>query len=119
MYQKEDADSGQDHFSRREYLPSICQGKLEYTRPNNENELYPDRPFKFLRESIQRVYCWVQPFRRPLVIIPSLIEFLDFSVKEVNNGSGRVAGLELSCEWVCEEIVPCVLFISPQGMIED
>jgi len=48
-----------------------------------------------------------------------VIEFQDFSVKEGNNGSGRVAGQELSCEWVCEEIVVCVLFIFPQDMFED
>src|SRR5712671_4543910 len=98
----------------------ICQvyirGNSEYTRPSNE--LYQDRASKFLRESIQRVYCWVQPFRRPFFTIPNLIVFLDFAVKEGNNGSGRVAVLELSCEWVCEEIVVCVVFIFPQGMTE-
>jgi len=48
-----------------------------------------------------------------------LIEFLYALLKYGKNGAGRLAGLELSCEWMGKKIVLCVLFVGFQGIIEN
>ena len=48
-----------------------------------------------------------------------MIELLNLLLKHGENGSGRVAGLELGCEGVCEEVLLCMFFVRFQGIIED
>jgi len=47
-----------------------------------------------------------------------LVEFLDLLLEYNKNGAGGLAGLELGCEGMGKNIVPCVLFIGFQGIVE-
>ena len=40
-------------------------------------------------------------------------------LKYGEDGAGRLASLELSCEWMGKNIVLCVLFVGSQGIIEN
>jgi hypothetical protein len=48
--------------------------------------------------------------------IPRLIERLDLLMEPEKNFTRRVAGLELSGEWMCKKILLCVPFICVQGI---
>lgn len=45
-----------------------------------------------------------------------LIERLDLLMEQEKNFTSRVAGLELSGEWMFRKILPCMLFICVQGI---
>jgi hypothetical protein len=48
-----------------------------------------------------------------------LIELLDLLLKHKENGAWRIAGLELSGEWVGKKIVLRALFVCFQSIIEN
>jgi hypothetical protein len=47
------------------------------------------------------------------------MEKLDLLMNEDENGTGRVARLELGGKWVCKEIALCAFFVGLQGIIEN
>ena len=73
---------------------------------------------KCLRERIQDIHGWIEPICQPLIAASSSIEVLDLLLKHGENGGWRVAGLELGCEWMGEEIFLCLFFVFFQGIIE-
>ena len=48
-----------------------------------------------------------------------LIELLYLLLEHDENGVGRLAGLELSSEWVGKKIVFCLSLVSSQGIVEN
>jgi len=47
------------------------------------------------------------------------MESLKLLINEGENVAGRVAVLEVGERWVREEILPCALLVSLQGIVED
>jgi hypothetical protein len=47
------------------------------------------------------------------------MESLNLLINEGKNIAGRVAVLEVGKKWVCEEILPGVLSVGLQGIIEN
>jgi hypothetical protein len=56
---------------------------------------------KNAREGIKDVHGRIQPFRPTFIGTPGLLQPMDLLVKDSENGTWRVAGLELGGEWVC------------------
>ena len=73
---------------------------------------------KNVREGIENVDGWIQPFRPSLIGTPGLIKPLELFLKDSDDGIGRVAGLELSGEWMCTQIVLCLFVVGVQGVID-
>ena len=48
-----------------------------------------------------------------------LIELLYLLLEHDENGIGRLAGLELSCERMGKKIVLCLTLVSSQGIVEN
>jgi len=40
-------------------------------------------------------------------------------LKHDENGAGRLAGLELGCEWMGKKVVLCLLFVYFEGVIKN
>jgi len=47
------------------------------------------------------------------------VEFLYLLLKHVENRAGRLASLELGCEWMGEKVVLCLLFVGFQGVTKN
>ena len=47
------------------------------------------------------------------------VEFLYLLLKHVENRVGRLASLELGCEWMGEKVVLCLLFVGFQGVTKN
>jgi hypothetical protein len=47
------------------------------------------------------------------------IKSLYLLVKDGENCGGRIAVLELACEWMGKKVLLCALFVCFQGIIED
>ena len=73
---------------------------------------------KCLRECIQDIHGWIEPFCQPFIAASRPVEVLDLLLKDGENGGWRVAGLKLSGEWMGEEISLCLFFVHFQGIIE-
>ena len=48
-----------------------------------------------------------------------MIELLDLLLKHDENGAGRLASLELGCEWMGKKVAFCLLFVGFQGAIKN
>jgi hypothetical protein len=72
-----------------------------------------------LREGIEDIHSWVQPICPPFIATPRLIELLDLFLKDGENSTRRVAGLELCGKWMGNEVFFCTLFVFFQGIVED
>ena len=44
------------------------------------------------------------------------MELLHLLLKHIENGAGRLTGLELGCEWMGKKVVLCLLFVGFQGV---
>jgi hypothetical protein len=71
------------------------------------------------RESIEDIHHRVQPFRQAVIATLRSIELLDLLLKHGENATGRIAGLELSSEWVGKKVLLGASFICFQGIIEN
>ena len=47
------------------------------------------------------------------------MELLYLLLKHDENRAGRLAGLELDCEWMGKKVFLCLLFVCFQGIIEN
>ena len=47
------------------------------------------------------------------------MELLYLLLKHDENGAGRLAGLELGCEWMGKKVVVCLLFEGLQGVTQN
>ena len=47
------------------------------------------------------------------------MEELYLLLKYVENGAGRLAGLELGCEWMGKKVVLCLFFVGFQGVVKN
>ena len=74
---------------------------------------------KGLRECIENVDGRVKPLCQPIIGGSRSIEFLYLLLKHVENGAGRLAGLELGCEWMGEKVVLGFLFVGFQGVTKN
>ena len=74
---------------------------------------------KSLRECIENVDGRVKPFCQPIIVGARWVEFLYLLLKHVENGAGRLAGLELGCEWMGEKVVLGLLFVGFQGVTKN
>jgi hypothetical protein len=72
-----------------------------------------------LREGIEDIHSRVQPFCPPFIATPGLVELLDLFLKDGENGTRRVAGLELCGKWMSNKVLFCTLFVCVQGIVED
>ena len=54
-----------------------------------------------VRESVKDVDGRIKPFCPSLISTPGLIQTLNLLLKDDQNGTGRLACLELSSEWMC------------------
>ena len=75
---------------------------------------------KRCRECMKDVHYWTKPFGPSVITIPKLIQprALDFRLQYSEDGTGRVAGLELGGERVCKEIDLCAFFELFQGIVD-
>lgn len=64
-----------------------------------------------VRESEEDVDCRIQPLRQPLIVIANLIGLLRLALKDGQNGSERVAVVQLGSKWMCEEVLFRMLFV--------
>ena len=65
-----------------------------------------------VRESEEDVDCRIQPLRQPLIVIANLIGLLRLALlKNGQNGSERVAVVQLGSKWMCEEVLFRMLFV--------
>ena len=62
------------------------------------------------------VHSWVQPLR---IAALRLIELLDLFLKNGEDATRRIAGLEPVSEWVLKEILLGALLVSFQGIVEN
>ena len=60
---------------------------------------------KRVRKGEKDVDRRIQPLGQPLIETPSLIELLHLILKDGQNGSGRVAAVQLGGKWMCEEVL--------------
>ena len=67
-------------------------------------------------ESVQNVHGWVKPFGPMFIAI--LGPILNLLLKDRDNGTGRVTGLEPDGERVSKQIVLCTLLIRIQGIVD-
>ena len=73
---------------------------------------------KNVRESIEYADGRIKPFCPSLIGTPGPIKPLELLLKDSDDGTGRVAGLELDGEWMCTQIVLCLFFVGVQGVID-
>ena len=64
---------------------------------------------------MEDVHGWLQP----LGIALRVIELLNLLLKNCENASRRIAGLEPVSEWVLKEIRLCGLLVGFQGIVEN
>jgi len=74
---------------------------------------------KSLGEDIENVDGRVKPFCQPIIVNSGSIEFLYLLLKHIENGAGRLASLELACEWMGKKVVLCLLFVGFQGVAKN
>ena len=71
------------------------------------------------RERIKDVNCWIEPLGPSIIATSGLIRSLDMLLKDGENVSRRVAGLELGGKWMGEQILFRALFIYFQRIVDD
>ena len=96
-HQEKNANSGKYHLRGREYLFHLYQSAD--VGQSLRLDAYQANTFsKGVTKGIEDVYSWIKPLG-PSIIAMSLIS-LDLLLKDVENGGGRVADLELGGEWM-------------------
>ncbi|KAI0271996.1 hypothetical protein BGY98DRAFT_936844 [Russula aff. rugulosa BPL654] len=55
------------------------------------------------RESLQNVHCWIKPFGPSFIATPGLIQSLNLLLKDNDNVTRSVTGLEPGGEWLEDE----------------
>ena len=60
---------------------------------------------KRFRKGEEDVDCRIQPLRQPLIETPRLFELFHLVLEDGQNGSGRVAAVQLGGKRMCEEVL--------------
>ena len=96
-HQEKNTNSSKYHLRGREYLFHIYQISDKNLRLGayQANTLS-----KRVTEGIEDVYSRIKPLGPSIIAISGLIYPLYLLLKDVENGGGRVAGLELGGEWM-------------------
>ena len=74
---------------------------------------------KSVTEGIKDVYSRIKPLDPSIIATSGLIWPLNLLLKDVENGAGRIADLELGGEWMGKQVLLRALFILIQRIADD
>ena len=78
-----------------------------------------DTPGNSSRKRVEDVDSWAQPFSQFLIATVRFVEFSNFILKDGDDGSSRVAILQLGSKRMSEKVLLGLLLVGLQSSLED